>query len=315
MPPLIKRDGQRAAQIAASYGVPEELTGAQLHLSHVRQPHEAYPTGSVHLLRASPLPTLTVPDAALDYELTGSTGPLVVQLHGLTSSRERDVQLGLDLPRALRDHRVLRYDARGHGQSTGGTDPESYRWPHLAQDLLALLDAVAPGEQVHAVGPSMGSATLLYAALADPARFASLTLVVPPTAWDTRVEQRATYRLNAELVEREGIGAFLELGLTAPVVPALADAPHTQPAVPEALLPAVLRGAAASDLPEPADLAGIATPTLILAWSQDPTHPVSTAQTLAGTLQDARLVVAQSPYGVMAWPGLFADHVTTHPPQ
>lgn len=315
MAPLIEGDGQRATQIAAANGVAEELTGAQLHLSHVRQPHGAYPTGSTLAVLSTPLPTLSLTDAALDYELSGTTGPLVVQLHGLTSSRERDVQLGLDLPRALRDHRVLRYDARGHGHSTGATDPEAYRWPHLAQDLLALLDAVAPGEQVHGVGPSMGSATLLYAALADPGRFASLTLVVPPTAWESRTEQRATYRLNAELVEREGIGAFLELGLTAPVVPALADAPHTHPAVPEPLLPALLRGAAASDLPEPAALAAIATPTLILAWSQDPTHPVSTAQTLADTLPDARLVIAQSPYGVMAWPGLFADHVTTHPPQ
>ena len=31
-------------------------------------------------------------------------GPLVVQLHGLTSSRDRDAQLGLDLARSLRGH-------------------------------------------------------------------------------------------------------------------------------------------------------------------------------------------------------------------
>ena len=260
------------------------------------------------------LPTLALNDAALEYDLTGDSGPLVVQLHGLTSSRARDVQLGLDLPRALRDHRVLRYDARAHGGSTGSKNPVTYTWPHLADDLLLLLDHVAPGEEVHGVGPSMGSATLLHAALLDPARFASLTLVVPPTVWDTRVAQRATYLVNADLIEREGLEAFVELGLAAPIVPALADVPRTYPAVPEELLPALLRGAAMSDLPPRRELATIEVPTLILAWSDDPTHPVSTATELAEILPNTRLVVARTPYGVMAWPGLFADHVTTHPP-
>lgn len=268
-----------------------------------RQP----PTGA-------PLPSLAINDAVLDYEVTGSAGPLVVQLHGLTSSRERDVKLGLDLPRALRDHRVLRYDARGHGDSTGSRDPATYTWPRLAEDLLRLLEHLAPGEQVHGVGPSMGSATLLYAALRDPGRFASLTLVVPPTAWQTRNAQRSTYRYNAALVEKEGIAAYVELGVAAPVVPAMADAPRTVPAVPEELLPSVLRGAALSDLPPLHELAAIHTSTLLLAWSDDPTHPVSTATRLADTLPNARLVVARTPYGVMAWPGLFADHVTSHEP-
>lgn len=216
---------------------------------------------------------------------------------------------------ALREHRVLRYDARGHGGSAGSADPATYTWPQLATDLLALLDHVAPGEQAHGVGPSMGAATLLHAALRDPQRFASLTLVTPPTAWQTRVARRETYLLNADMVEREGIKAFVELGLTSPVVPALADAPRTAPAVIEALLPSLLRGAAASDLPAPIELAAIEAPTLVLAWSDDPTHPVSTATALADTLPHTRLVVARTPYGVMAWPGLFADHVTGHAPR
>ena len=210
----------------------------------------------------------------------------------------------------LRDHRVLRYDARGHGESTGSQDPATYTWPALAGDLLLLLEHVAPGEQVHGVGPSMGAATLLHAALRDPARFASLTLVVPPTAWETRDPQRATYLRNADLVEERGLEAFVELGLTAPVVPALADVPRTAPAVREALLPALLRGAAASDLPSLEELATIEAPTLVLAWSEDPTHPVSTAKALDDTLPKTRLVVARTPYGLMAWPSLFADHVT-----
>lgn len=253
---------------------------------------------------------LAVGDVALDYDISGSSGPLVVQLHGLTSSRAQDAQLGLDLGRALRGHRVLRYDARGHGESTGDDDPRSYRWTNLARDLLALLDHVAPGEAVHAVGPSMGTGTLLHAAKRHPERFASLTLAVPPTAWTTRPLQQRVYRVNAARIEREGLAAFLA-SATAAVPPALADAPTTAPSVAEGLLPTVLRGAASTDFPSEKTVSRITTPSLILAWTADPAHPVTTAKRLKKLLPDARLVLARTPYGIMAWPGLFAEHVAT----
>ncbi|MFE1646726.1 alpha/beta fold hydrolase [Microbacterium sp. P01] len=257
------------------------------------------------------MPTLEVRGAVLDYDIAGETGPLVVQLHGLTSSRDRDAQLGLDLSRALRGHRVLRYDARGHGNSTGTRDAADYRWDRLAGDLLALLEHVAPDERVHGVGPSMGTGTLLHAAVRRPKRFASLTFVTPPTAWKTRRAQAARYLDNARLVERLGLSAFVEQGSTAPVPPALAYAPETRPRVDEALLPTVMRGAASTDLPPRKQIARIQAPTLILAWTRDQAHPMKTANRLHETIDSSRLVVARSPYGIMAWPGLFAEHVTT----
>lgn len=255
--------------------------------------------------------TLDLGTARLAYDLIGDSGPLVVQLHGLTSSRERDALLGLDLGRSLRAHRVLRYDARGHGASTGSADPVDYGWDRLAADLLALLDHVAPGERVHAVGPSMGTGTLLHAAVTDPDRFASLTLLTPPTAWKSRIAQAEHYLAGASLIEAAGIAAWEERGSTAPVPPALADAPATRPSVAEGLLPTVLRGAAATDFPSAKAVRGIRTPTLVLAWSQDATHPLRTARRLSELIPGAHLVTARTPYGVMAWPGLFAEHVIT----
>ncbi|MEV8267824.1 alpha/beta hydrolase [Microbacterium sp. NPDC076911] len=255
------------------------------------------------------MPTLDVSNARIDYDITGDAGPLVVQLHGLTSSRARDAHMGLDLGRALREHRVLRYDARGHGGSTGSSVEADYGWDALADDLLTLLDHVAPGEPVHAVGPSMGTGTLLHAAVRDPERFSTLTLVVPPTAYKSRVAQAEHYRLGASLIESHGLSAFIELGDTAPVPPALADAPQSGPEISDALLPIVLRGAAATDFPAREAVASIATPTLILAWSGDPAHPVRTATRLHELIDGSRIVVARTPYGVMAWPGLFAEHV------
>ncbi|ARJ05212.1 alpha/beta hydrolase [Humibacter sp. BT305] len=258
------------------------------------------------------MPVLDVRGATIDYEIEGSEGPLVVQLHGLTSSRTRDALLGLDLGRSLRAHRILRYDARGHGRSTGSTSKGDYGWQALAGDLLALLDHIAPGERVHGVGPSMGTGTLLHAAVQDPERFATLTLVTPPTAWKRRKEQAAVYLRNADQVERLGTVALVESGSTAPVPPALADAPLTRPTVAEDLLPTVLRGAAKTDFPPKKAIKRIETPTLILAWTGDRTHPVKTANTLAELLPHSRMVLARTPYGVMAWPGLFAEHVTLH---
>lgn len=250
--------------------------------------------------------------ATLRYDVVGESGPLVVQLHGLTSSRDRDAQLGLDLGRALRGHRILRFDARAHGGSTGTLRESDYGWDSLARDLLKLLDQVAPGESVHGVGPSMGAGTLLHAAVRDPDRFRSLTLVTPPTAWKTRRMQGEVYRANADIVERAGIAALLELGHTAPVPPALADAPVTDLTVTADLLPTVLRGAAATDLPAKREIRRIEAPTLILAWTGDRTHPLKTARRLEALIPRSRLVIARSPYGVMAWPGLFAEHVVSH---
>lgn len=257
------------------------------------------------------MPTVPVNGARLEYDVTGADGPVVVQLHGLMSSRTRDAQLGLDLGRALRGHRVIRLDARGHGGSSGTPDPGDYAWDRLADDLLAALDVIVPGESVHGLGPSMGTGTLLHAVLREPTRFDSLTLMLPPTAWGTRPAQAQSYLTGADLIEREGIAAFVELGSTTPVPPALAEAPQTGPAVDEALLPTVLRGAALADLPPRKRLVDVTTPTLILAWTGDHTHPLRTATKLDETLPHSRLVVARTPYGVMAWPGLFAEHVIT----
>ncbi len=255
------------------------------------------------------MPSLDIPGATLDYEVRGR-GPLVVQLHGLTSCRERDRRLGLDLGRALTRHRLLRYDARGHGRSTGAHHPSGYAWHRLADDLLALLDHVGPREKAHGVGPSMGTGTLLHAAVRAPGHFASLTLVVPPTAWATRRAQASTYRANADLVEREGLAALVAEAGSAP--PALADAPLTHPSVAEDLLPTVLRGAAGTDFPAPEAVSTIDVPTLILAWTDDPTHPLSTAERLDELLPDSRLVVARTPADVVRWPALFAEHVERH---
>ncbi len=66
------------------------------------------------------------------------------------------------------------YDRRGHGDTAYTAEPFS----HL-DDLLAVLDVVAPGEVVWLVGSSMGGALALDAAVAAPERVAGLVLIAP----------------------------------------------------------------------------------------------------------------------------------------
>ncbi len=258
--------------------------------------------------------TFAVPGAELDVELSDEGGHAVVQLHGLTSSRSRDRLLDLDLGRGLSGTRLLRYDARGHGRSSGRAEPADYRWPNLADDLLRLLDSWFPGEQVHGVGPSMGTATLLHAAVREPDRFSGLTLLVPPTAWETRVAKGAEYRAAAELIEQQGLDVFLEAGRLAPVPPATAGLPETQPDVEVGVLPSLFRGAGSSDLPPAAEISRVGVPTTILAWIGDPAHPLSTAETLLDLLPEATLSVATTRADLEAWPAILAADVARHSP-
>ncbi|GAA1175898.1 alpha/beta hydrolase [Nesterenkonia xinjiangensis] len=255
--------------------------------------------------------------AAISYELSAadsSPAGTFVQLHGLTSCGSREHRVGLDMTGRLESMRVLRYDARGHGGSTGRKVAEDYRWPRLAGDLLALLDALAPGEQVHAAGPSMGAATLLHAALSAPRRFATLTLLVPPTAWETRAAQAGNYRRSAQLVEDSGIGAFVRIGAQVLPPPALADRSRERvPAVSQELLPSIFRGAALTDLPAPEEISRLQVPTQILAWVDDPSHPVATAEALHRLIPDSTLSIAATPQELATWPVRTAAHVAAHP--
>ncbi|NHN57160.1 alpha/beta hydrolase [Calidifontibacter sp. DB0510] len=251
--------------------------------------------------------TIDVPGARLDATIEGE-GPAVIALHGLTSSRASDRAIGFDWTSALRaTHRVVTYDARGHGRSTGRPEPDDWQWSALAGDLLAVADAVSPAEPVAAIGASMGCATILHAAVRAPQRFGRLVLVIPPTAWSTRAEQTAAYEQGARLLEQYGAERFRAMQPQEESPPALGDNGFPDPDLDEQLWPSILRGAGRSDLPEPHALAGLPQPTLILAWVGDPGHPLSTAERLADLIPDAHLKLASDPDDLAAWPGLAAD--------
>ena len=74
-----------------------------------------------------------------------------------------------------------------------------------------------------------------------------------------------------------------------------------------ALLPAVSRGAALSDLPPLDELAAITVPALVLALEHDPGHPVVTAEALVDAMPAAQLHRAGDLDALRTWPALVAS--------
>jgi pimeloyl-ACP methyl ester carboxylesterase len=240
---------------------------------------------------------------------TSGHGPGFIWGHGLLTSmaQEDDVDL-FDWSKSDGHVRWIRYDARGHGASEATYDPADYQWPALARDLLEL--ATALGERRPILGGvSMGCATAIHAAHAEPQRAAGLLLVGPPTGWEKRPRQSLIYRVTSGIVSYTGLGPLRLLSR----LPLLGASDSVVARVQRALVhhlaradaravAAALAGAAQSDLPAPADLTRLDVPALILAWRGDPVHPVSTAQRLAELMPNAELTVARSVSDVRAWP-------------
>ena len=242
-------------------------------------------------------------DVRLAYWEEGS-GQLVLSAHGLTASRAAAARLGLADFTPVSEHaRLVTYDARGHGESSGAPEPRSYAWDALADDMLALADRLSPNTPISAIGLSMGTGTLLHAAVKRPDRFERLVLTAPPTAWQTRAGQAQLYENIAKSAEDstpQALLAFFEKSVVAPIFRDVPGYP-VDPDIPHALIPAVFRGAGLSDLPPPHALSALSQPTLILAWDTDPGHPVSTAQRLSELLPSAQLHVSQTAGDIRTW--------------
>lgn len=246
-----------------------------------------------------------VRDVRLVFEISGE-GPDLIWGHGLSMNRASDAVLGL-LDWSRIPVSVVRYDARGHGESESTPDTKGYSWLELARDQLALADALGIGSYVSA-GASMGSGTALHAAVLSPQRIRALVLALPPTGWETRAAQAAMWELTAAMIEEHGVEALVDSRAELePPDPYKGDAQRReqQAAAVRAWDPdrlaLVMRGATEANLPDRGELAQIGVPALILAWTGDPAHPLSTAEELASLIPDSELHVASTAAELAGW--------------
>lgn len=105
----------------------------------------------------------------LYYEVSGAGSPVVLAHDALLDCRSWDMQM----PTFTARHRVLRFDARGLGQS-----PDPHAKFDAVEDLLAVM-AAGGIQSAHMVGRSAGAVNMLGAAFRRPSAVRSLTLVAP----------------------------------------------------------------------------------------------------------------------------------------
>ncbi len=254
---------------------------------------------------------LTCEGARIAYQYNGSGAP-IGYAHGVPLSRKAVRGLDLfDFDALAAGRHLLTYDQRGHGRSTGRPVAEDYHFDTFARDLLALMDALEISQPMDFAGSSLGCDTALRAAIAAPDRFRRLVLMIPPIAWDGAEHAKQWYFDSADSIEELGAKQWRAQWALSEPPPIFADYPRYRfdPDVADDLLPAILRGVGASDLPAPAAIATLRHPALILTWDTDPLHPVSTAERLRDLLPHSELHVATSVADIKAWTERITDFV------
>lgn len=238
-------------------------------------------------------------------------GPAVVLLHGLTANRHYVVMGSTALERS--GHRVISYDARGHGRSSPASRGEDYGYEELGCDLEAVLDGAGVGRAVLA-GASMGAHTLLWLALHRPERVGGLVVITP--AYDGEAsddpDRLAHWDALSDGLRKGGIEGFV--------------AAYGEPRVPErwreTVLKVIRQRLALHEHPEAvadalhvvprshpfgaiSELGAISVPTAVVASEDeaDPEHPRAVGESYAAAIRGARLMTDEPGRSPLAWQG------------
>ena len=235
----------------------------------------------------------------------------VVLLHGLTAARRYVVMGSNALQRG--GHRVVTYDARGHGSSSAPVGCDDYDYGSLTDDLAAVLDATGIERPVLA-GVSMGAHTCLRFALDQPERVAGLAVITPgfdPVEYADPA-RLARWDALSEALREGGIEGFAE-AFGVQRIPArwresVGRALRQRMAVHERLdavadaMQRVPRSAPFGDLHA---LEQIECPAVVIGSRDeaDPGHPLELASLYADVLPAGRLVVEDEGASPLAWQG------------
>jgi 3-oxoadipate enol-lactonase len=233
------------------------------------------------------MPFVQAGELHMHYALAGPPGaPVVVLSHSLGS----DLSMWAPQLAALEgSFHVLRYDGRGHGQTTVRREPCTIA--ELGGDVLRLLDALAL-ERVHFCGLSIGGLIGMWLGVHAPKRIASL--VLSNTA--ARIGTAETWNARIEAVRKDGMAAIAPTVVGRWFTPAFRE---RSPAVVAAALrtlaatPAegyVACCAAIRDADASGDLGTIRAPTLVVAGSSDPATTPADGRLLAEGIAGAKYV-------------------------
>lgn len=235
---------------------------------------------------------VTAEDAQLHYEHAPRPGaPALLMLNSLGTSLEMwDHQLAELSER----YELIRYDMRGHGQSSPGLDQE-LTMEQLARDALAVLDACGVA-RAHLCGLSIGGMVSMHIATFWPDRVLKAALCstspyMPPREnWDSRIKTVTT----------QGMAPLVEGILARWFTPEF----HTsQPVQVERIRAMLLEtdpagyaacAAAIRDMDQRVTIKTITTKTLVIGGMKDPGTTPAEAQLIASSIADAKLVMLEA---------------------
>ena len=108
----------------------------------------------------------------LAVEVAGD-GPGLLLVHGLGGAKE---DFADHVPALARDHTVVIFDHRGHGESDNPTDPAAYSFERLVADTVAVADATGL-DHFRLLGHSMGGMVARKIAIQEAARVDALVMM------------------------------------------------------------------------------------------------------------------------------------------
>jgi pimeloyl-ACP methyl ester carboxylesterase len=238
-------------------------------------------------------------------------GTPIVLCHGLTASRRYVVHGSRFLERE--GHRVVTYDARGHGESDPASAEQSYGYPELIADLERVVDAEVGDGRFLLGGHSMGAHTAVGYALAHPERLSGLVIGGPTYTGAISDATLAYWDGLAAALESGGIDGFVKYLMRESVVgeawqEPVAKASHQRMELHrnlDAMARALRETPASRPFGSLEDLAGLDVPALVVASHDDadPGHPYAVAEAYAATLPHARLISEDAGQSPLTWQG------------
>ncbi len=240
------------------------------------------------------MPTVRTNGIDLFYEVQGEGAPLLL-IAGFACDH---AIWSLVVPALAAYRRVIVFDNRGVGQSSGGDCPLSIN--QMAEDAVALLNAIGVGP-VDVAGHSMGGLIAQELAIAHPERARSLLLLSACSQLDERskaiIDSWGDLPRLVDAVTMTRLilpwmytSAFFErLGAIEQVITEILNSPF-------------LPGAqgifhqcrAISDYHYSMGLAELSCPTLVVAGREDILIPLALSEQLARTIRGARLMVLEA---------------------
>ena len=223
--------------------------------------------------------------------------PGLLLVHGFGGAKE-DFDDHIDA--LARNHRVVTFDHRGHGESDAPDDPAAYSLDRLAADTLAVAEATGLRD-LSLLGHSMGGMVVRRIVLSHPERLAALVLMDtspgPPPGLDPEL-----IAFGVEIVKEHGMGELKRVQdeldpLGSPSYRRLlAERPGYREYAERkwaSLSPVMWMRLAVEIVTQPdqlVDLAGVDLPTLVIVGDEDATF-LEPCRQLAATVPGAELAV------------------------